>query len=113
MVTIAQARKCFLSMPQAEERAHHGHPDFRVNGRVFGTLWPTKATAVVKMTLADQAALIQMDPEAFSLNAWSHQGATTVHLNQLGVDHFRAVVESAWRNVAPKRLVAEHAKAGV
>src|SRR5205085_5486052 len=79
MVTVAQARKIALSMPQAEELKHHGHPDFRVNGKIFATLWPDQSTAVVKLPLADQAALIQMDPDAFSLNAWSHQGATTVH----------------------------------
>ena len=106
MVTVAQARKIALSMPQAEELKHHGHPDFRVNGKIFATLWPDQSTAVVKLPLADQAALVQMDPDAFSLNAWSYQGATTVHLKHIALVQFRKVVQAAWRNVAPKRLVA-------
>lgn len=107
MVTIAQARKIFLSMPHAEEREHMGHPDFRVNGKIFGTLWPVESRAVVKLTLADQAAVVQMDPDAFSLNAWSHQGATNVHLRHLNATRFRTLVDAAWRNVAPKRMLAE------
>lgn len=106
MVTIAQARKVALSMPQAEEFQHHGHPDFRINGRIFATLWPDQSTAVVKLPLADQAALVQMDPDAFSLNAWSYQGATTVHLKHIKLAQFRNVVQAAWRTVAPKKLVA-------
>jgi hypothetical protein len=106
MVTLAQARKVALSMPHAEEREHQDHPDFRVNGKIFATLWPDKSMAVAKLTLADQAALIQMDPDAFSLNAWSHQGATTVHLKHITLKQFRKVIQAAWRNVAPKRLLA-------
>jgi hypothetical protein len=111
MTTETQARQIFLSMPHAEERAHMGHPDFRINGKIFGTLWPGQSRAVLKLPMADQAALVQMDPEAFSLNAWSHQGATNVHLRRLSATRFRAVVETAWRNVAPKKLAAELAKA--
>jgi hypothetical protein len=106
MVTVAQARKVALSMPGAQERAHHGHPDFRVNGKIFATLWPTESRAVVKLSLADQAALVQMDPAAFSLNAWSYQGATNVHLKSIKLAQFRKLVETSWRKVAPKRLFA-------
>jgi hypothetical protein len=113
MVTVAQARKIFLSMPHTEERAHQGHPDFRVNGKIFGTLWPTQFRAVVKLPLADQAALVQMDPDAFSLNAWSHQGATDVNLKCVNALRFKALVSVAWRNVAPKRLVAEYEEADI
>jgi hypothetical protein len=54
-----------------------------------------------------------MDPEAFSLNAWSHQGATNVHLKHVNAARFKTLVNVAWRNVAPKRLVAEKDKADV
>ncbi len=95
-----------LSMPRAEEFEHHGHPDFRVNGKIFATLGPDQSSAVVKLPLADQAALVQMDPDAFSLNAWSYQGAITVHLKHIKLAQFRKVVQAAWRHVAPRGLVA-------
>jgi hypothetical protein len=31
-------RRLALAHPGAEERAHMGHPDFRVGGRLFATL---------------------------------------------------------------------------
>ncbi len=100
MVSIAQARRIALSMPGAEERQHHGHPDFRVGGRIFATLWPDESRAVVKLPIADQVALVQMDPGAFALNAWSRQGFTNVDLKRIDVKRLRSVVESAWRNVS-------------
>jgi hypothetical protein len=106
VVTAAQVRKVALSMPHAEEHSHHGHPDFRVNGKIFATLRPAERRAVVKLPLADQAALLQMDPKAFSLNAWSHQGFTDMHLKQITPGQLRRAIQAAWRNVAPRRLVA-------
>ena len=105
MVTIRQARKIAMSMPRAEEREHHGHPDYRINGRIFATLWPDESRAVVKLAIADQVALVQMDPSAFSLNAWSRQGFTNVDLNHIDVSRLRSVMESAWRNVAARKGV--------
>lgn len=102
MVTIRQARKIALSMPHAEEQKHHGHPDFRINGKIFATLWPDELRAVVKLAMADQVALVQMDPGAFSLNAWSRQGYTNVDLKHIDVSRLRTVIESAWSNVAAK-----------
>ncbi len=106
MVTVSQVRKVALALPSAEEREHQGHPDFRVNGKIFATLWPAELRAVVKVPLADQAALVQMDPQAFSLNSWSHQGFTNVHLKHITLSRLRKVFHVAWRNVAPKELIA-------
>ncbi len=103
MVTIRQARKIAMSMPEAEERTHHGHPDFRVGGRIFATLWPDESRAVVKLAIPDQMALVQMDPSAFSLNGWSRQGYTNVDLKHIDVSRLRTVMESAWTNVTTKR----------
>ncbi|HTS83598.1 MAG TPA: MmcQ/YjbR family DNA-binding protein [Usitatibacter sp.] len=103
MVTIKQARRIAMSLPEAEERQHHGHPDFRVNGRIFATLWPDQYRAVVKLAIPDQIALVQMDPSAFSLNGWSRQGYTTVDLKHIDVSRLRTVMESAWTNVCAKR----------
>jgi hypothetical protein len=111
VISVAQARAIALSMPEAEERAHFGHPDFRVRNKIFATLWPDKGVAVVMITVADQTALLQMHPETFSLNAWSHHGATNVHLRHVSAAQFRDLLRTAWRKVAPKRLVAEHESA--
>src|SRR4051794_40554437 len=106
MLTLATARKIILSMPEAEESRHMGHPDFRVNNKIFATLWPTEARAVLKLSLPDQVVLLKTSPDAFSTNAWSKHGWTNVHLRHIDAKIFRDLVEDSWRSVAPKKLVA-------
>jgi hypothetical protein len=107
MLSVPAARKIILSMPHAEESSHHGHPDFRVNGKIFATLWPAEHVAVVKLSVPDQAIFLDSSPRTFSTNAWSRLGYTNVHLKHVTASHFRSLVASSWRAVAPKRLVAE------
>ena len=38
VMTAREFRRIALSLPQASEAAHMGHPDFRVGGRIFATL---------------------------------------------------------------------------
>ena len=108
MISVSTAREIILSMPEAEERQHHGHPDFRVNNKIFATLWPREDRAVVKMALADQEALLKSSPKTFSTNAWSNLGWTDVHLKHVNATMFRQLVEDSWRGIAPKRLVTEN-----
>lgn len=39
MVSTPRARELALALPDAVERDHHGRPSFRVEGRIFATLW--------------------------------------------------------------------------
>lgn len=108
MATVAIARRIALACPEAVEGAHMGHPDFRVGGRIFMTLWPADRRAVVKLPPADQQALVQMDPDAFSVGGWAHQGWTSIHLARVNAAQLRLIARAAWRSVAPKRLLALH-----
>ena len=108
MITVATARKMILSMPEAEESRHMGHPDFRVNNKIFATLWPTQDRAILKLSPDDQVMLLKKSPNAFSTNAWSKHGWTNVHLEHVDAKVFRQLVEDSWRNVAPKKMVAKH-----
>lgn len=106
MVTISAARKILLALPDAEEGAHMGHPDFRVRNRVFASFPPKrKNVAVIKLSIANQTALLQMDPDAFSLNGWSAQGWTNVHLDKVTPTRFRTLAQESWNTVSagPKR----------
>jgi len=112
MATVTTARRIALACPEAVEGAHMGHPDFRVGGKIFMTLWPADKRVVVKLPVPDQHALVQMDPEAFSLGGWSHQGWTNVHLARVNAAQLRVLADAAWRNVAPRRLVDRHPAPG-
>ncbi|MGE0358808.1 MAG: MmcQ/YjbR family DNA-binding protein [Burkholderiales bacterium] len=104
MASVSIARRIALACPEAVEGAHMGHPDFRVGGRIFMTLWPEKRRAVVKLPLADQQALVQMDPEAFGVGSWGRQGFTLVDLSRVNAAQLRVLADAAWRTVATKRL---------
>jgi hypothetical protein len=107
MISVAQFRAFALALPGAEEHAHMGHPDFRVRNKIFATLWPDENRAVIiKVALADQAALVQMHPQAFSLNAWSHRGALNVHLEHADAAQVQVLLTHSWREIAPRKQVA-------
>ena len=83
-MTVEQARRIALSLPEAEESAHMGHPDFRVRGKIFATLWPDRDRAVVKLERDHQAMLIDAEPAIFApaAGAWGRKGWTNVNLAQ-------------------------------
>src|SRR5215471_423454 len=108
-MTAAQFRRLALSLPETEERAHMGHPDFRVGGKIFATLGPDEKWGMVKLTPHGQAELMALEPAAFhpASGAWGRRGSTIVRLRQAKALTVRHALLSAWRNTAPKRLVKQ------
>jgi hypothetical protein len=101
-------RQIALSLPEAEERQHMNHPDFRVAGKVFATLgYPDESYGMVKLSPEDQHYFSKDDPEVFApvKGAWGRSGATTVQLKSAMKVALRKALEAAWRNTAPKRLL--------
>jgi len=77
-------RRIALALDGAIESAHHGHPDFRVGGRVFATLgYPDRTCGMVSLTPDQQRSRTREHPAAFvPVNGkWGEQGATTVSTN--------------------------------
>ena len=105
MISVGAARKIILSMPQTEEREHHGHPDFRVRNKIFATLWPDRKHAVVK--IPDPTIWAHVSPKTLSTNGWSKHGWTTVNLQHIDAKLFRELVEDSWFAVAPKIVAAK------
>jgi hypothetical protein len=105
-VTPAQARRIFLEQPEAEEKSHMGHPDFRVGGKIFATLWPDRNIAVVKLAIADATGALQVNPEALTLKYWGKSPYLEVNLKRANAGLLRALARAAWRNTVPKKLLA-------
>ncbi len=105
MATVAQARRIFLEQPGAEEKSHMAHPDFRVQNKIFATLWPDRNVAVVMLSAADITAAAQMNPEALTLKHWGKKPYLEVDLARANVALLRALARAAWRNRAPKKLL--------
>ncbi len=96
-------------MPEATESAHGGHPDFRVANKVFASLGvPDKAWGMVKLTPEQQDMLMDAEPGAFkpAAGAWGRRGYTHVRLAAVDQKTLRSALAMAWRNTAPKKLLA-------
>jgi hypothetical protein len=103
-------RRIALSLPEALESAHLDHPDFRVRNKIFATLgYPGEDWAMVKLTPAQQASFVGANPEVFApvKGGWGLRGATNIRLEFADEVTTRHAVVTAWRNVAPSRLVRD------
>jgi len=109
-LTPAEFRKIALSFPEATERAHMDHPDFRVGGKIFATLgYPDKSWGMVKLPPDLQAKFYEAQPDVFvpANGAWGRGGATKVRLKSVKKADLRRALLAAWQRTAPKRLVAQ------
>ena len=109
-MTAAEFRRLALSFPETAESAHMEHPDFRVGGKVFATLgYPSAGWAMVKLMPDQQQDFVRAEPEVFVTvkGGWGRRGATNVRLKAVKKASLRKALEAAWRNTAPKRIVAE------
>ncbi len=107
LMTAREFRRIALSLPQASEAAHLGHPDFRVAGRIFATLgYPRGGWGMVKLTPEQQEFFVRAQPAAFApvKGGWGRGGATQVRLRAAKQGAVREALITAWRNRAPKRL---------
>jgi hypothetical protein len=110
-VTVDDFRRLALSLPEAIESAHMGHPDFRVRGKIFATLgYPDDDWAMVKLTPAQQKQQVVAEPDIFAPvpGGWGRRGATRVQLKAATNESLWDALRAAWRNVAPKRLAQEY-----
>ena len=104
-------RRVALSLPETVESKHFDVPDFRVRGKIVGTLGPPASDrGAVKLTPAQQEMMCEAEPAMFVPvpSAWGAKGWTHVLLATIDEPSLRSALVAAWRNVAPKRLVAAH-----
>src|SRR5262245_46398727 len=105
-VTADEFRNLALSLPEAEESSHMNHPDFRVRGKIFATLWPDEDWGMVKLTPEQQTMFTHSEPKIFEpiKGGWGLRGATKVSLRSAKKVSVRKALVAAWLNTAPKKL---------
>ncbi len=88
MLSPEDFRRIALGMEDAIESAHMGHPDFRVNGRIFATLHPNHQWGMVKLTPDQQQKFVRGNPATFvpENGAWGRQECTSVRLDSVDED---------------------------
>ena len=107
-MTFKQLRAACLALPEVEERETWGDATFRVRNKIFAISSPDGDTASIKASLDDQSGLVEMDPETFSVAAYTGRyGWVRVQLRSLSPALAERLIRNAWRQTAPKRLLAK------
>jgi hypothetical protein len=97
-------RRIALGMKDAIESAHMGHPDFRINGKIFATLHGDLQTGMVKLTPEQQRRFVHEEPAVFvpEKGSWGLQGCTAVRLETAREEAVGEALTLASHNVAER-----------
>jgi hypothetical protein len=110
MVTLAAARTLALSFPGAVEQPHHGMPSFRVNGKIFATVPDDDHIRI--MVDAEMARSVAAAEPACEELWWGKKlSGVAVTLAAASRGAVGELLEHAWRQRAPRKLVAEYDQA--
>jgi hypothetical protein len=113
MVTIDEVRELALTLPRSSEGLVRGYVKFRIGQIVYLSLSPDGSTMGFAFPKEWRDALVESEPEKFSLPSehdmryhWVH-----VRLDKIDADEMRELVEDAWAFCVPKRVAEEYAAA--
>lgn len=97
-----------LDMPGTAIKMRFERPSFSVKKRTYMHIREDDGYATLKLTPDQQVRMIEERPDECSpaRNSRGKYGWTEVDLEITGERLFRYLVEMAWRNVAPKWLIA-------
>ena len=100
-MTSDEFREIALSFPEAEERSHMNHPDFRFGGQIFATLGPDLDWGMAKLTPEQQQVYLRNEQTSFkpAAGAWGTAGATIIILADADEQAVREALNAAWQNV--------------
>ena len=113
MVTADDVCAFARTLPRTNEGLVRGQVKFRIGRIVYLALSRDGATMGFAFPKELREALIESEPEKFSLPRqsdmryhWAH-----VRLDAIDADEMRELVEDAWAFVVPKRVAKEYAEA--
>lgn len=112
---LKAVREISLALPETTERPSHGAPTFFVREkRSFATVWDShhgdgRFALICAAPDGMQAMLVEGDPERFYVPPYvGHRGWVGVRLDRgFDRDEIAGIIEDAYAEVAPPRLVEE------
>lgn len=111
MVTAEEVRAFASSLPRSSEGLVRGQVKFRIGRIVWLALSRDGSTMGFAFPKELRAALVEAEPQKFSLPSrsdmryhWAH-----VSLPAIDADEMRELVEDAWAFCVPKRVAEEYA----
>jgi hypothetical protein len=111
MVTVDEVRAVASALPRSSEGLVRGRVKFRIGRIVYLSLSRDGRTMGFAFPKEFRQALVDSEPEKFSLPGpgdmryhWVH-----VRLDAIDADELRELVEDAWGFCVPKRVAEEYA----
>lgn len=112
---LARVREVCMALPETTERLSHGSPTFFVRGKKTFVMYLDDHHGDDRLALwcaapeGVQSELVDTEPERFFVPPYvGHRGWIGVRLDRdLDWAEVAGIVEDAYRQVAPRRLVAE------
>jgi hypothetical protein len=113
VVTIDEIRAFASTLPRSSEGLVRGRVKFRIGRIVYLSLSKDGSTMGFAFPKEWREALVESEPEKFSLPSQSDLRYHWVHVNlaAIDVDEMRELVEDAWAFCVPKRVAEEYAVA--
>lgn len=111
MVTMDEVRAFARTLPRSSEGSVRGRLKFRVGRIVYLSFSKDGSTMGFAFPKEWRNALVESEPEKFSLPSQSDMRYHWVHvrLDAIDADEMRDLVEDAWAFTVPKRVADEYA----
>ncbi len=110
-LTFADARALASALPGVEDGTSYGTPALKVAGKLLARLREDGETLVVRVEADARDLLLQGDPETFFItDHYAGHPWVLVRLPRVERAELSALLEEAWRIVAPKRLREDGAR---
>jgi predicted DNA-binding protein (MmcQ/YjbR family) len=94
----ARVRQIVASLDDTQEGAHHGHPDFRVRGKIFATLSERQDRLALRLTHIEARALAERSPGVYRLVSDREPvGWVSALLAEADASEIADLLEEAWR----------------
>jgi hypothetical protein len=113
MVTVDEVRAVASTLPRSSEGLVRGQVKFRIGRIVYLALSRDGSTMGFAFPKELRDALVESEPEKFSLPSKGDMRYHWVHveLAAIDADEMRELVEDAWAFCVPKRVAEEYATA--
>jgi hypothetical protein len=95
-MTSEDVRRLALELPGASEQDHHGRPSFRVNGRIFATIWnPQQLNVMIDGHRISQ--MVRDHPDRCGEVRWGQRlAAVSVELGRADTNLVASLLAEAW-----------------
>ncbi|MFJ2743255.1 MmcQ/YjbR family DNA-binding protein [Streptomyces sp. NPDC087440] len=111
MTDAEDVRRVALALPDTAEKLAWGSPTFRVAGKLFAALSEDDTSVAFKCPRDERAELIEAEPEKFFVKEGHDDNYDWLRARLPALEdeeELRAILLDSWRQVAPRKLLAQH-----